>query len=368
MLKRLDLYIIKKFLGTFFLAIVLVMTIAIVFDVTEKMDDFFEEQVPFKDIVLYYLDFIPYYMNMFAPLFIFISVIFFTSKMAGNSEIIAILASGVSYRRLMVPYFTSAMLLFLIFFIMGGYVIPPANGKLLDFLDKYNIQKIKSENARNIQMMLAPGSVLYIETFQMRAKSGYRTGLEYFEDKRLVSRVTAERIRFDGLKENDSTHVMEPHWHFENYTKRRFEGLREEVTYGARLDTILPLEPEELFITAEQSQQMTNPELKKYINQQRLRGAGNIEAFETELHKRYASPIGVFIMTLLAVTMSSRKVRGGMGKNLGVGLALSAIYVLFSTVSTTFTVNGVMSPFMAVWLPNFIFLAIGMFLYTRAPK
>ena len=367
-MKRLDLYIMKKYLGTFFLAILLVMSLAIVFDLTEKMDDFFENQIPLSEIVFdYYLNFIPYYMNMFAPLFIFIAVIFFTSKMAGNSEIIAILASGVSFKRLLVPYFASATLLFAVFFYLGGYVIPPANEKLLDFQDKY-IQKFKSENARNVQMMITPGTILYIETFQMRYKSGYRSSLEHFENKHLTSRIVAERIYFDGLRENDTTHLAEPHWHFENYIRRNFDGLRETVVYGQRFDTIIPIMPEELFITQEQAQQMTNPQLRQYIEKQRERGTGNIQAFETELHKRYASPIGAFIMTLLAVTMSSRKVRGGMGKNLGIGLALSAMYILFSTISTTFSVHGVMSPFMSVWLPNFVFLLVGMFLYTRAPK
>lgn len=357
-MKKLDWYIIRKFLGTFFFSIVLILSIAIVFDLTEKMDNFYDEQVPLKEIVFdYYLNFIPYYMNMFSPLFIFISVIFFTSKLASNSEIIAMLASGISFRRLMVPYMVSATILFLLAFWLGGYVIPPASGKMLDFQDKY-IQKFKSENARNIQMEVEPGTILYIETFQIRTRSGYRTSLEHFEGKTLTSRITAERIY------NDSAYS----WHLERYVKRDFAGLRETITKGERLDTIIPISPEELFITAEEAQQMTNPELWEYMQKQRQRGAGNIQAFETEWWKRFASPIGAFIMTLLGVTLSSKKVRGGMGKNLGVGLTLSALYILFSTVSTTFSVSGVMSPFMAVWLPNFIFLAIGILLYTRTPK
>lgn len=367
-MKRLDLYIIRKFLGTFFLSIVLVMSLAIVFDLTEKMDDFFENQVSFREIVVdYYFNFIPYYMNMFAPLFIFISVIFFTSKMAGNSEIIAMLAAGVSFHRIMLPYLFSATLLFGLFYYMGGYIIPPANGKLLDFEDKY-IKKFKSDNARNIQMVVEPGTILYIETFQKRHNSGYRASLDKFEDKHLTSRIVAERIYFDGVDTDPQTGAKNPKWHFENYTRREFDGLKESISIGQRLDTVIPMVPDELFITAEQAQQMTNPELSHYIEKQRERGTGDIQAFETELHKRYASPIAAFIMTLLAVTLSSRKVRGGMGKNLGIGITLSAMYILFSTVSTTFSVSGVMSPFMSVWLPNFIFLAIGIVLYTRAPK
>ncbi len=358
MFKRLDRYIIGKFLGTFFFSIVLIISIAVVFDLTEKMDDFYESQVSTKEIIVdYYFNFVPYYTNMFTPLFIFISVIFFTSKLAGDSEIIATLAAGVSFHRLMWPYLFSATLLFAFSFWLGGYIIPTANEGLLNFENQY-IKKFKAESTRNVQMQVEPGTVLYIESFQMRTKSGYRASLDHFEGKRLASRLTAERIKYD------SAH----NWTLERYTLRTFEGLRETVETGKQLDTIIPILPEDLFITAEEAQMMTNPELRAYMNQQRERGAGNLQAFEVEWWKRFASPIGAFIMTLLGVTLSSRKIRGGMGKNLGVGIALSAIYILFSTVSTSFSVNGVMSPFMAVWLPNFIFLAIGIFLYTRAPK
>ncbi len=322
------------------------------------MDDFFENQVPTKEIILdYYLPFIPYYTNMFSSLFIFISVIFFTSKLAGNSEIIAMMAAGVSYHRLMLPYFVSATFLFLFSFYLGGYVIPPATGKMLNFTDKY-IEHFTSENARNVQMEVEPGTILYIESFQKRSNMGYRASLEHFDGKTLTSRITADRIRYDSAY----------CWHLENYIRRDFEGMREQMTRGARLDTIIPIQPYELFITAEEAQQMTNTELRDYMEKQAARGAGNIQAFETEYHKRWASPIGAFIMTLLGVTMSSKKVRGGMGKNLGIGIVLTAAYILFSTVSTTFSVNGVMSPFMSAWLPNFIFLAIGMVLYIRAQR
>lgn len=363
-MKKLDWYIIRKFLGTFFFSIVLILSIAIVFDLTEKMDDFYENQVPTREIILdYYLPFIPYYANMFSSLFIFISVIFFTSKLAGNSEIIAMMAAGVSYHRLMLPYFLSATFLFIVSFVLGGYIIPPATGKMLHFTDKY-IEHFSKENARNVQMEVEPGTILYIESFQKRSSMGYRASLEHFEGKTLTMRITADRIRYDST----STLTGQHHWHLENYIRRDFEGMRETLTRGNRLDTIITVQPRELFVTAEQAQEMTNPELVEYMELQEKRGAGNIQAFETEYHKRWASPLGAFIMTLLGVTMSSKKVRGGMGKNLGIGIVLTAAYILFSTVSTTFSVNGVMSPFLAAWLPNFLFLAIGIALYYRALK
>ena len=357
-MKRLDWYIVKKFLGTFFFSIVLILSIAIVFDLTEKMDDFFENQIPLQEIILeYYLPFIPYYMNMFSSLFIFISVIFFTSKLAGNSEIIAMHAAGVSYHRLMVPYAFSATLLFVLGIWLGGWVIPRSSKHMLAFTDKY-VEHFSVENARNVQLEVKPGTILYIESFRRYNSIGYRASIEEFEGKTLVERTTADRIYYDSLE----------YWHLENYTQRRFTGMREELEKGDRKTLILPIIPDELFITAQQAQQMTTPELRHYMERQRERGSGNVKAFEVEYHKRWASPLGAFIMTLLGVTMSSRKVRGGMGKNLGIGVVLTALYILFSTVSTTFSVNNVMSPFLAAWLPNFVFLAISIPLYIRASK
>ncbi len=358
MIKTLDWYIIRKFLGTFFFSILLILGIGIVFDLTEKMDDFYEYQLSAKDVIMeYYIYFIPYYMNMFSQLFIFISVIFFTSKLASNSEIIAMLATGMSFKRLFWPYFFSATLLFIMMFILGGYIIPPASGKLLDFTDKY-IESFSTDNARNIQMEVEPGTILYIETFRLASNTGYRTSLEHFDGKTLKMRITADRIIYDSLS----------CWHLENYTRRDFNGMYESLSRGERLDTIIPMQPKELFITAMQAQQMTNPELKAYMDRQRKRGAGNIQAFENEWHKRFASPAGAFIMTLLGFTMSSKKIRGGMGKNLGIGIALSAGYILFFTVSASFSVSGTMSPFMAAWIPNFLFLGIGIYLYFKMQK
>ena len=357
-MKRLDWYIIKKFLGTFFFSIVLILSIAIVFDLTEKMDDFFENQVPLREIILdYYLPFVPYYMNMFSSLFIFISVIFFTSKLAGNSEIIAMQACGMSYHRLMVPYAVSATLLFVLSMLLGGWVIPRTSERMLHFTDQY-VDHFTSDHARNIQMEVEPGTILYIESFQKRSSIGYRCSIEKFEGKTLVERTTADRIYYDSLEL----------WHLDHYTQRTFTGMRESLERGDRKDIQLPIIPDEMFITAQQAQQMTTPELRHYMQRQRERGSGNVKPFEVEYHKRWASPLGAFIMTLLGVTMSSRKVRGGMGKNLGIGIVLTAAYILFSTVSTTFSVNNVMSPFMAAWLPNIVFLAISIPLYIRASQ
>ncbi len=357
-LKRIDIYLIKKFLGTYFFSIILILSIAVVFDLTEKLDNFFDNNAPLKAIVFdYYLSFIPFYMNMFSPLFTFISVIFFTSKLANNTEIIAILSSGVSFRRLMLPYFISATVIASLSFVLGGYIIPPANEKMLAFEDQY-VKKFKTDNARNVQMEVEKGVIMYIERYEMHNNTGYRFSLEKFDGKKLVSRLTAETVSWDSAY----------NWKITDYLQRDFNGMRESITKGTTRDTTIMVQPEEFFITSKEAAKMNNIELGNYLEKQKNRGIGNIQAFEDEYFKRYSMPIAAFIMTLIGVSLSSRKVRGGMGLHLGVGLALSSLYILFSTLSSTFSVSGVMSAFTAVWLPNFVFLLIGIYLYRTAPK
>ena len=357
-LKRLDTYIIKKFLGTFFYSIILILSIAVIFDVVEKIDDFYDNNAPFKAIVLdYYLSFIPYYANLFTPLFTFISVIFFTSKIANNTEIVAILSSGVSFIRLMRPYIISAFVITLFSFLLGAIVIPPATAKLLDFENKY-IEQFKSDNARNVQMEISKDVIMYIERYEISSNTGYRFSLEKFDKKMLVSRLTAESV----------TWKPKYNWTVNNYVKRDFNGMRETLTRGAVLDTVIQVQPKEFFITSKEAPQMSLPDLQSYLSKQRKRGVGNIQAFEDEYFRRFSMPISVLIMTLIGVSLSSRKVRGGMGLNLGIGLGLSALYVLFISMSTSFAVNGAMPTILAVWLPNLVFLSVGLFLYKKAPK
>ncbi|NDP21217.1 MAG: YjgP/YjgQ family permease [Paludibacter sp.] len=357
-LKRIDTYIIKKFLGTYFFSIILIISISVVFDLTEKMDNFFEHDAPLKEIVFqYYLNFIPFYMNMFSPLFTFIAVIFFTSKMATNTEIIAILASGVSFRRLMVPYLLSALVISIISFTVGGYIIPNGNKIMLTFEDKY-VRKIKKDNARNVQMEVEKGVIMYIERYEISNNTGYRFSLEKFNGKTLTSRLTAQTISWDSAY----------NWKITDYLQRDFKGMRESISKGTTKDTTIMVQPEEFFITYAEAAQMSNPQLSKYLIKQRERGVGNIQGFEDEYYKRFSMPLAAFIMTLIGVSLSSRKVRGGMGLHLGIGLALSSLYILFSTMSTTFSVSGVMSAFAAVWLPNLVFLVVGIYLYIKAPK
>jgi lipopolysaccharide export system permease protein len=357
-LKRIDTYIIKKFLGTYFFSIMLILSISVVFDLTEKLDNFVEHNAPLKAIIFdYYLNFIPYYMNMFSPLFTFIAVIFFTSKMANDTEIIAILASGVSFRRLMLPYFLSALVIASISFTVGGYIIPHGNKIMLNFEDKY-VRPIKQDNVRNVQMEVEKGVIMYIERYEVSNNTGYRFSLEKFDGKKLISRLTAESIQWDSAYK----------WKVTNYLERDFNGMRESITKGISKDTTIKVQPEEFFITSAEAPQLSNTQLKNYLKKQRNRGVGNIQGFEDEYYKRFSMPLAAFIMTLIGVSLSSRKVRGGMGLHIGIGLALSSLYVLFSTMSTSFSVSGAMSAFSAVWLPNVVFVLIGIYLYRTAPK
>jgi lipopolysaccharide export system permease protein len=347
-----------KFLGTYFLSITLILTIAIIFDLTEKLDNFYDHNAHLKAIIFdYYLNFIPFYMNMFSPLFTFISVIFFTSKMASNTEIIAILSSGVSFRRLMMPFLLSASVIAFLTFFVGGFIIPPASKKMLTFENLY-IKPFKNDNANNVLMEVEKGVIMYIERYDITTNTGYRFSLEKFKGKTLVSRLTAQTVSWDSAYQ----------WKISDYLQRDFNGMREKITRGQSKDTTIKVQPEEFFITSKEACQMNNFQLKHYIEKQKDRGVGNIQAFEDEYYKRYSMPLAAFIMTLIGVSLSSRKVRGGIGLHLGIGLALSSLYVLFMTLSTSFSVSGILSAFTAVWLPNIVFLLIGLFLYRTAPK
>lgn len=358
MLKRLDWYIIKKYLGTYIFSIILIISISIIFDLTEKIDNFFENDAPWQAIIFdYYLNFIPFFTNLFTPLFAFISVIFFTSKLANNSEIIAILAGGVSFNRLLRPYFISATLIGLFSFFLSGYIIPPSNKIRLAFEDQY-ISRFTSEVARNVQFEIEKGTIVYFERFEEKSKKGHHFSMEKFNGKTLVSRMTAENIEWDSLN----------HWTLNDYTIRTFNGMYEHIVQGNQIDSVIYMDPADFFVTAKNSSEMRNPELRRYLNKQKERGMGNVQAFEDEYYKRFAMPLSALILTLIGVSLSSRKVRGGMGLNIGIGIALSALYILFTTLSSSFAVNGSMSPLLAVWLPNILFLGVGLFLYYKAPK
>lgn len=362
LLTRLDRYIIVKFLGTYFFSIALILSIAVVFDLNEKIDNFVEHNAPLQGIIFeYYLNFIPYFANLFSALFVFIAVIFFTSKLAENSEIIAMFSCGMSLKRLMRPYMISAAVIAILSYGLSSYVIPKGSVVRLDFSEKY-IKKKKVDYARNIQMAVEPDVIAYIERYEDFNKTGYRFSLDRFNDKKLVSHLTARSITYDtsGGAQNK--------WKLKDYMIRNLEGQREIITSGKSMDTIIAMEPNDFLISKNQQETMTSPELKAYINKQKARGIANVKEFEIEYYKRIAMSFAAFILTTIGLTLSCKKTKGGMGLNLGIGLGLSFSYILFQTVSSTFSVNGNMHPMMAVWIPNILYTIIAVFLYIRAPK
>ena len=360
-MKTLDLYILRKFLGTFFFAIALIISISIVFDLVEKMDDFMDSKAPLTAIVFdYYLNFIPYFTNLFTPLFVFIAVIFFTSKMAAQTEIIAILSSGVSFRRMMVPYFEGAAIIAVLSFVLGGYVIPPANRTRIEFENQY-VKTRKEVGLSDMHMQISPGVFVYMGRYYSFRESGDRFNIEQYDGERLVSRLWARTAKYDSLR---------CVWTLRNYRRWDFapDGVAHTMTSGAEVDTAINVLPSDFKSERKSFEMLNNRELRHYIAEQQRRGLGNIEEFQIELYKRIASPFASFILTLIGVSLSSRKVRGGMGLNIVVGIALSFSYILFLTISTTFAVSGSMPPLLAVWLPNIVFSIIGAVLYFKAPK
>ena len=359
-IRKMDWYIIKKFLGTYFFAIALIISIAVVFDVNEWIDNFINNKAPIKAIVFdYYANFIPYFSNLFSPLFVFISVIFFTSKLAENSEIIAMMSTGMSFKRLLRPYMISAAIISIMTYGMGAYVIPKGNVTRLNFEDQYKKKK-KQEYVRNVQVEVDSGVIAYMERYENYNKTAYRFSLDKFVDKKLVSHLTARSATYDTTTVNK--------WTLKNYMIREMDGMRETITKGERLDSIIKMEPQDFLIMKGKQETMTSSELSAYIERQRRRGFANIKEFEIEYHKRIAMSFASFILTIIGVSLSSRKVKGGMGMYLGVGLSLSFSYILFQTVSATFAVNGNASPFLAVWVPNIVYTFIAIYLYRKAPR
>ena len=358
-LKLLDWYIIRKFLGTFFFSLALIISIAIIFDISEKMDDFLERKAPLKAILFdYYFNFIPYFANLFSPLFVFISVIFFTSNLSANTEIVAILGSGVSFRRLLRPYFIAASVLALLSWYFNGWVIPHSNKVKLAFENTYIKNPVRFED-RNIHRQIAPGNFIYLESYNNIDNTGFRFSMEKIEQGKRIFYLNSDRIQWDSTAQK---------WKIHNYYIRKINGMEETVNSGKELDTVLNLSPSNFKRRMNIVDAMDTPALNKFIEEEKMEGSANVNTYLVEKYRRISIPIATFILTLIGVSLSSKKVRGGIGLQLAFGIGLSFIYILFMQVSNTFAINGVMPPLIAVWLPNLIFTIIGVALLRNAPK
>ena len=361
-IRILDWYIIKKFIGTYIYSIMLIISISIVFDVNENLAKFSQYHAPLKAIVFdYYTNFVPYFANLFSPLFVFIAVIFFTSKLAGNSEIISILASGVSFKRLMRPYMISALLISVLTFYLGSYVIPKGNIVRQNFESMYKNKK-NNTSADNVQLQVGKGIIAYIQHYDNNMKKGYGFCLDKFENKKLVSHLTASEIQYDTISESKY------HWKLTNWRIRQMRGLREHIISGTEKDSTIMMEPTDLVFSKGQQETFTSPQLKEYISKQIDRGSSNVVQYEVEYHKRIANSFASFILTTIGVSLSSRKRKGGMGLYLGIGLALSFGYIMLQTVSATFAIQADTPPMLAAWIPNIIFTVVAYFCYKKAPN
>ena len=359
---RIDRYIIGKFLGTYFFSIILIISIAVVFDVNENLDKFLMRNATMHEILFdYYLNFVPYYSNLFSQMFVFVSVIFFTTKLAENSEIIAMMSSGMTFARLVRPYMISAAFIALLTLALGAYVIPRGNVKRVEFENTYKRRRAANFTT-NVQLQVADGVIAHIARYDHNSKTGHDFTLDQFEDKILVSHLQATAIQYDTLSE------VPGHWTLINYTIRDFEGRREVLRSGRRLDSLLNMEPQDFLITRGQQETLTTPELSDYISRQKARGFANIKEFEVEYWKRGASAFATFILTLIGVSISAQKRKNGMGIALGLGLALILAYIMFQTVSATFAINADWHPGLAAWMPNAVFAIIAYVLYRRAAR
>ena len=360
-IRIIDLYIIRKFLGTFFFCLVLIMTIAVVFDFAEKIDNFMEKQAPWKAVVFdYYMNFIPYFATLFAPLFVFIAVIFFTSRMAINTEIIAILNSGMSFRRMMWPYFLSSLVIATLIFYLTNFIIPHSSLVRMDFEDKYYRSQGRKVNVEYIHRQVYPNVYSFMESYSPLYQRGRNFTIEKFDDQNnLISKLSASSVSWDTAAGK---------WTAYDYTIREIKESEEIITKGEKIDTTLTIKPSDFSRDPGFVGTMTYRELTDYISLLRMQGSEEIKVFLIELHRRFSSPFAVFILTLIGVSLSSRKIRGGIGMNIGIGLALSFSYILFMQFASQFSIKGDLSPMVAMWIPNILYMLIALFLYKLAPK
>ena len=358
-MKKLDAYIIGKFLATFFLSLALIMMIVIVFDISERMEDFLLKKPPVSEIIVdYYCNFLPYFANQFSSLFTFIAVIYFTSRMAYRSEIIAILGSGISFRRMLVPYLVSAGVLASLSLYLNHYIIPQSNRVRLAFEEKY-IRNPYENRKQNIHRQIAPEVYIYVNSFNHRAKTGFQFSLEKIKNGERYYYLKADNITWDSTTGK---------WKLANYFVRKIDGLTEHIKTGAALDTVLEFQPTEFGVRDNKIESMLTPELNKYIEDETLKGSSSIPYYKVEKYGRTAYPFATFVLTLIGVSVASRRVRGGIGWHIGLGLTISFAYILFMRVSTTFATNGGLPPLLAVWTPNLLFAVLALFMLRSAPK
>lgn len=359
MFNKLDRYILQQFLGTFFFTIGLIICVTIVFDLSEKIDNFIEHELSVWTIVSdYYIFFIPYFANLFSPLFIFVAVILFTSRMAYRSEIVAILSSGVSFYRMMVPYLLGSTILAVLSLYLNHFIIPKANEHRILFENTY-INAPWKFYGRNQHYQVEPGTFIFFDSYSPDRMTGYKFSMEKFKDGEMVYKLISDHIVYDTASKL---------WSVRKYYERKFDGLEEHLREVDQLDTVYPFLPKDFSQRLKVVEAMDYWQLNNFIATEELRGSDYVDYFRVERAKRSSMPFAAFILTIIGVSLGSRKVRGGIGMHIGIGLALSFSYILFMQVSQTFATEGNMSVGMAVWIPNIMYLILGAVMLYKAPK
>lgn len=360
MIKRLDWYIIRKFMMTFFMSILFLALLIIIFDISEKIDDFVRKEVPIHEIVFdYYVNFVPFFINQYSPMFVFLTVIFFTSKMTQDSEVVAMLSSGISYHRIVRPYIMSAAVIAALSLVMGMYILPPANAIRVDFEQKYNPYR-KVKMGHDMHYKLENDHFVYFESFSAYNNTAYNFTLEDLSGGRMNSKLTAESAQYD---------TVSGRWKLRNYFIRDYdEGLNDHIRTGRQLDTVISMTRDDFFRNRYTIQQLNQRELNELIDTQIMRGDASVNMSLIEKHNRFSLPLSAFILTIIGVSLCTKKKRGGMGWNLAAGTALGFSYILFMQFSEMFVVTDTLPAQVAVWLPNILYSIIAVILYVKAPK
>lgn len=359
-MKKIDLYIFKKFIGTFFFAISMLILIVIIFDLSENIDSFIKHGAPWQRVLVdYYLTSIPYFINLYIFLFTFIAVVFFTSKMAAHSEIIAILSSGVSFWRFLYPYVLAAITLAVLSLYLGNFLIPETNEIRRKFKDEY-MEKLSLSSGRNVHIQIGKDEFVYVESYNIAREYGYKFSWEKYEGSELKYKVMSDILYHDTVENK--------RWLIDPYAVRYIEGDEERIEQGRNMDTVLNLVPTDLYNIKEGFEEMNFFELRDHIQQLKAKGSEGIKAYQVEMHQRMASPAAILILTLIGAALSSQKIRGGIGMHLGIGITIAFSYILFMQVSKSFAISGDLSPALAAWIPNLIFCVIGFYLLKKVPK
>lgn len=350
-MKTLDRYITGAFLKTFFVAIALLLALVVIFDFAEKLDEFFgnQEITPtFYEIVTdYYLNFIPYFAGLYAPLFVFISVVFFNSRLAMRSELVAVFSSGISYYRFLRPFFFTAIGISLLLLYLSHFLIPRGNEKRVLFEKKF--LGGAQLDARSVHRQIAPGVFVCMDWYSPPNYFGHKFSLEKFSPKGLKEKWLAVNITYDTAGRQ---------WSLHDYMQRIFSDSGEIVRSGARLDTLFPFAPDLFEPKNKDIECMPSPQLTTFIEQERMSGTPAVMYYEVEWHKRTSTPLSTVIFTLLAVALSSRKTRGGTGLHVGIGLAVAFSFIFFDRIFITYAYSGLLKPVLAVWIPVLCFAVL----------